>query len=60
MDGQDEICDKFKIDVFPTFHFYHNSKQFAKVFGANEHKLRENIEKLSKAVWNNGLKFDVF
>ncbi|XP_066923861.1 uncharacterized protein [Clytia hemisphaerica] len=50
MDGQDEICDKYKIDVFPTFIFYHNSKQFAKVFGANEHKLRENIEKLSEAV----------
>ena len=46
MEGKDDIYAKYKITVFPTFHFYYNGKMVSKVMGTNTDKLEQNIVNL--------------
>jgi len=46
MSGKDELGLKCKVDVFPTFLFYHEGKLVGKVIGAKPEKLDEQIQLL--------------
>lgn len=49
MDQNDDLGVKYRIDVYPTFKFYHQQKELTFTLGANEEKLTAASSKLHLA-----------